>query len=203
MNATATKNTSPATMKQVAYLESLVKQRDPQNLEVGIVAWLLDGPRPELTVHYASTCIDALLKLPKFSQPAPFQPEVLVAADLSKPAAPVEYAIGIYDTMPDKGGHDFFYSGRYVLFTKNVHGLYVAKKLWKSYSTQSGYTWQKASSYSAKKHIADGLYKKLAQDEIGSIGKNFNMCMYCGAVLSDELSVSLGVGPVCAKKFSH
>ena len=189
-------STAPASFKQISYLSALVAKRDPQNLEVIMVASLIN--RGGLSMPYASKCIAAMLALPEYTAPASVPQPGLITGSYGSADSPLEF--GIYDSMPFKP-HDHFISGRYVLLGKTAQGVMRAKRLYKSYSTVSGFTWQKTSLWSTKKAISDGLYTKLDTTTVASLGKKFNMCMFCGAVLFDEPLVDAGYGPVCAKKF--
>lgn len=44
--------------------------------------------------------------------------------------------------------------------------------------------------------------KPLTKDEAGALGKKFGICIRCGALLSDPVSVAQGLGPVCITYWS-
>lgn len=42
--------------------------------------------------------------------------------------------------------------------------------------------------------------QKLTVEEAAKLGKHHGCCMICGATLTDEKSISVGIGPTCLKK---
>lgn len=191
-----TKVYKPATDKQLNWLKDLVAERDHDNLNVQMAEVML-AHRDSINTVTASAAITELLKLPKVHKPAP----VAVAAPAA-PAVKKGYDLGIYDSMP--GTDDtVFVNGRYFILYVNTHGYTVAKRLYKSYDTKSGYSWRKYSKYAVTNMIDQGKAVRLEKGVIAALGKKFNMCMCCGAMLTDPQSVADGIGPVCGAKFGY
>lgn len=42
---------------------------------------------------------------------------------------------------------------------------------------------------------------KLTQEQAAAYGKLYGVCCCCGRRLTDETSIALGIGPICAKKY--
>ena len=185
--------TVPATDKQLAFIKTLLAERGTAHVDAQIIANRVANGK--LGKMQASKAIDFLLKLPKLSKA-----QTAVQAEVAAAGAVIEVTIGLFDTMPHLPA-DTFASGRYLLIGKTAKGSYVAKKMFKSYSTQSGYSWRKTYYLTAKTAIEQGKYAKLTQEQVGALGKKFAVCMCCSATLSDPASVEAGIGPVCMKKF--
>ncbi|MGV1079747.1 MAG: DUF6011 domain-containing protein [Candidatus Nanopelagicales bacterium] len=150
--------------------------------------------RHSLNIKTASACIDAMLKLPKsYGQFGPI---------LGGPAISVEKKVGVYDSMPNKPVTEFA-SGRFFIIYVNTKGQRRAKRLFKSYSTLSGFSWQKTSLSGLNFKIESGAAVWLDKTAVQAVGKHFNFCMCCGATLTDPESMKQSIGPVCAKKFGY
>lgn len=88
-----------------------------------------------------------------------------------------------------------------------TEGIYLNNQgVFKLYKTQSGYLF-------AKKLQEDGSWvgfpgaanklrpeTKMTLEQAKQYGKMYGMCMLCGRTLTDEESVAMGIGPICAGK---
>jgi hypothetical protein len=43
--------------------------------------------------------------------------------------------------------------------------------------------------------------RKMTLDEAAEFGKLYGICCSCGRTLTNELSIELGIGPICREKF--
>ena len=198
----------PATEKQIAFLTKLISERDAENIEVKFAAtWMQSG---SFGIKDASKCIDAMLKLPKAKAPkvGPTTEKIYyTAADATKAAAQVtapleakEVKVGLYDTMPHLGSGEIN-SGRFVLVYKNAKGYMKAKRLYKSYSTKTGWSWKGIGLYGIKSWVANGKAVPVDKDSAADLGKKYGFCMYCGHLLTTDESLTAGYGPVCASSY--
>jgi hypothetical protein len=169
-----TTTTSPATAKQVAFVQALVQRvygadNAPEHFLVLEETGALDSTKS------ASKVIDGLLALakaaPKAAAPAPKASPSTVATGF--------YALdgNIYRVVPARhGSHNY------------------AKVL---VPTGSGARWEYAKG--AMSRLA-GLAPMTAA-EAAAYGKSHGYCMVCGKLLTDPESIARGIGPVCAKGF--
>lgn len=172
------------TEKQSIFLNTLIAERDPDANDVRAVSTMMK--LGILDKKGASACIELLLKLPKTVAPA-----------IPTIQTPEPLKIGIYDTMP---GTEEFVTGRFLIAYTNKYGSISVKRLYKSWSTKSGYSWTKSSTYILKNLLKMGTVH-VDSATVGALGKKFGMCMYCGHLLTDPASIAEGVGPVCKSKY--
>ena len=130
----------------------------------------------------------------------------LSPAPAPAPAAPVPDPVmpkvGVYDSMPDLPLSEFV-NGRYYILYVNTHGKVTAKCMWKSWTTISGFTWNKAYGPLVISKINNGQYVYLGKEAVQAVGEHFNFCLCCGALLTDPASRKNSIGPVCAAKFQY
>lgn len=152
---------TPATPKQIEYLNSLIGQRElPEEDALKINKAIATG---SIGRKGASTWIDYLLTLAK------------------KPKTYIDPPLGMH-----KVGE---------LITKVYQtraGHAVAKKL---IETDKGWEF----SYAGKAGLR-GLSESTVMDaaEAAKFGKTFGICVRCAAHLTDERSIFVGYGPICA-----
>lgn len=86
-------------------------------------------------------------------------------------------------------------------------GIYLNNQgIFKLYTTQSGYLFakklQQDGSWEGVKGAAHKLRPetKMTLEQAKHYGKLYGMCIKCGRTLTDEVSISEGIGPVCAGK---
>lgn len=93
-------------------------------------------------------------------------------------------------------------------FTKVADGFYVLNDtIYKvQTSPETGRSYAKKLSNGSFVY-APGMVGKLVKAEKLTLelakqyGKLYGMCVVCGRTLTDETSVELGIGPICAEKF--
>lgn len=200
MNTTAT-TVSPITEKQLAYLTALVNERDPENIEVGMVKAAMKAGT--LTKTTASTAISAMLSLPR-KKAAPVVVTVtnpIPSFATATATPPAEVKVGLYDTTPHKPVGDVT-SGRYIMVVKTHKGYLQAKRMYKSWDTKSGWSWRKMSLYTAKTLVHAGKAVPVDNDSAAHLGKELGFCAFCLAALTTDESISAGYGPVCAAKWN-
>jgi hypothetical protein len=163
---------NPATERQLAFLEKLLRERPSQREAV---------PHPErLSKSEASQLIDALLQRPK--EAAASQPRT----DPALPDVPQgHYAIestghndlAFYRVDRPTEGH---WAGR--TFVKLVVGGHPDQNVPRS-------------------HVA-GILERISQDpdSAARYGRELGRCCRCNRTLTDETSRSLGIGPECRSK---
>ena len=126
----------------------------------------------DLTVREASSMIDALKRLPR--------------AD-GATAAPAR------STAPE-GMHrigDAIYKVQ-----KAVHG---SGRLYAKRLVRSGEAWTFEFAPGAMQRLSEAT--RMTLGEAREWGALYGTCCACGRVLTDETSIALGLGPVCASKF--
>lgn len=177
----------PATEKQVAFLASLLAQREiADELREEITAFL-----PTADKSRTSEYIDRLLKAPK------------KAADSSAFAT----LNALFEGIPN---------ARYAIPAEQVdllgidlHGnslLFVEVKTWQGrtymrrlHGSVGGFTRTKMPL-----PIVEAIAKTIASDPYGytrKFGEHYSCCGKCGAELTDDESRRLMLGPVCRKAF--
>lgn len=165
-----------ATQSQFDYIKSLLAERD---LTDDMTKWVNDARHfaviGDFSSKAASQLIDALLFMPKKSEPRHFAPEA-----------------GIY-----QHGHDLF---RVYLGQQNGHML--VKRILVSHDTMAnvdnidGYEYLGRAS-----RFLPVNARRLSLEDVGALGRTFDHCLLCGRRLDDPESVDRGIGPVCATKY--
>lgn len=90
-----------------------------------------------------------------------------------------------------------------------TEGIYLNNLgVFKIQETQAGYLFaKKLNETTGKFEGAPGAVNKIQPQTKMSLeaakhyGKLYGMCMVCGRILTDETSISLGIGPICLEKF--
>ncbi len=175
---------NPATDRQVAFLKSLLAEKDLTKL-VGVNA---EGLVPEkLTKKGASRWIDALLPLPRKTV---------------ERAAPVE------------SQYEGLRSGHYAVEGKRYHLSVVEQGKWAGWiflATGSEYHDQvkmgaarPGQAFKGNTAHGDAVFAAIVADPYARMteyGQITGSCGACGRTLEDPESVRLGIGPVCREKF--
>lgn len=85
--------------------------------------------------------------------------------------------------------------------SKTSGNLY-AKRLVEGVSTADwGWAYERGGIFTISQAVADGTGRRLTEDEALAYGKRTGRCVCCGALLTNELSIDLGIGPVCRKRW--
>lgn len=105
------------------------------------------------------------------------------------------------------------YDGDIYKVQKAVHGsgnLYAKKLvvLDGGYEVQSGEGWRggRLTKVTVSFEYAPGIFNKLSEDdrlsleEAREFGALYGTCCVCGRLLTNELSIALGIGPVCGSR---
>jgi hypothetical protein len=217
---TITDPQAPATEKQLAFLTSLVKDRDCPSVAERFrfsttVGFLAKGA--------ASKLIDEALEAPKKTAVAT-SANIASALTLSEPQLTELPAFGYYDIAGtvyhwDVTGKDLSPTLRVLAKITNWDG--VVKGSWKKFNapwaeyklgTKITGTWnykgkgpQITKLATVPKVLADAVLagaKPLTLEQVGAMGKAFTFCVRCGATLTDPVSVANGIGPVCITYWS-
>jgi hypothetical protein len=181
-----------ASEKQVAFIDSLINERELDAIQVSSFRSML----PTLTKKQASGTIDLLLRLPQRSTKVPgatksLLQEALSKAPKSKYAVPVdELDISLEDT-PLTGDLLFLEIREYMgnLYMRRLTG------------SVGGFTRHKVPSQDSiviMDIIAKDPYKYAK-----IFGQHYSCCGSCGAELTDPVSRDLQLGPECRKKFGR
>ena len=193
-------NMEQATQKQIEYIKALISERDENLPQVRAAQSLLGAPVELFNKTNASLCIDSLVKIPA----KPLTTSYADSYELLKQALK-NLETGLYDIKPyitDADDNTKIPSGKYVLVVNPGNGKSVkAKALFSSWNTKSGVSLKNVYAGTVAKLLAAGKAEKLETGMVSKLGKKYNFCMYCGRLLTDEVSVALGRGPVCAKKY--
>lgn len=164
-----------ATEKQVSYLEALRDGKDLSTLAPEQIAWLRDADFKGIPKKRASDVIEVLKNLPW----APRDADSKQGGDFHKLAAKVRD--GRYAVEKDDGTL-MFYSvkkGNYTTFVD----------VWASDARFP------IKAMPEKTRILEAI---IADPDAGPrFGREIGACYVCGRTLTDELSRSLGIGPVC------
>ena len=181
-----------ASEKQVAFIDSLINERELDAIQVSSFRSML----PTLTKKQASGTIDLLLRLPQRSTKVPgatksLLQEALSKAPKSKYAVPVsELDISLEDT-PLTGDLLFIEVKEY------MNNLYMRRLT----GSVGGFTRHKVPSQDSiviMNIIAKDPYKYAK-----IFGQHYSCCGSCGAELTDPVSRDLQLGPECRKKFGR
>jgi hypothetical protein len=181
-----------ASEKQVAFIDSLINERELDAIQVSSFRSML----PTLTKKQASSTIELLLRLPQRSTKVPgatksLLQEALSKAPKSKYAVPVdELDISLEDT-PLNGDLLFLEIREYMgnLYMRRLTG------------SVGGFTRHKVPSQDSiviMDIIAKDPYKYAK-----IFGQHYSCCGSCGAELTDPVSRDLQLGPECRKKFGR
>jgi hypothetical protein len=181
-----------ASEKQVAFIDSLINERELDAIQVSSFRSML----PTLNKKQASSTIELLLRLPQRSTKVPgatksLLQEALSKAPKSKYAVPVdELDISLEDT-PLTGDLLFLEIREYMgnLYMRRLTG------------SVGGFTRHKVPSQDSMvimDIIAQDPYKYAK-----IFGQHYSCCGSCGAELTDPVSRDLQLGPECRKKFGR
>jgi Family of unknown function (DUF6011) len=98
------------------------------------------------------------------------------------------------------------YDGKKKGSWKKVTTLYGSPKVTGTWKPFAGKHWNYKGEITkaayVPKSFADAVLagaKPLTEAAAGQLGKQFGICIRCGATLTDPVSVANGIGPVCAK----
>lgn len=168
-----------ASEKQVGLIERLLAERDLTN--TAFPAWATGEFEWKglLSPVEASKAIDLLFALPKA------QPRV------AAPAAQLES--GIY-----KNGDSFYKVYWNQGKTHMLAKLLVLGELGEDGRAIEDAHWEYAGMAS-RFVTAD---RQLSLEEAKAFGRIYGVCCACGAMLTDEVSIANGIGPVCGKRFA-
>lgn len=169
--------TAPRTPRQEGFIRSLLSER-PNVLaaSLGTVDEFLSAHAA--TKQTASATITRLMALPRERRNSTHGPEPIAVA-------PVH-------VDPPEGVH--FFDGRVIKVQQSAQGRRYAKVL-----VQSGDGWE--FEYVGRGPLADlseGTLLTLAQ--AAEFGHLYGVCACCGLLLTDEVSIVRGIGPVCERR---
>lgn len=214
---------APATLPQVNYLTSLIKDR-----ECPTVAERFEFAQKMgfLAKGAASKLIDEAIKAPKKTAPqvsiddqVKAHDEALAAAAAIKQQLTELPAFGYYlidgtTYYWDVTGKDLgpqlrklvtvsIYGGGQKGSWKKIYNGIKAVKVTGTWTPYAGKGWSKVEKTAPV--MVPGVFaeavmagaKPLTEHEAASLGKQFGFCIRCGATLTDPVSVAAGIGPVC------
>lgn len=181
-----------ASEKQVAFIDSLINERELDAIQVSSFRSML----PTLNKKQASSTIELLLRLPQRSTKVPgatksLLQEALSKAPKSKYAVPVdELDISLEDT-PLTGDLLFLEIREYMgnLYMRRLTG------------SVGGFTRHKVPSQDSM--IIMDIIAKDPYKYAKIFGQHYSCCGSCGAELTDPVSRDLQLGPECRKKFGR
>lgn len=85
--------------------------------------------------------------------------------------------------------------------SKSSGNLY-AKRLVEGVSESDwGWAYERGGIYTVSQAVANGTGRQLSETEASAYGKRTGRCICCGALLTNDLSIDLGIGPVCRKRW--
>jgi hypothetical protein len=181
-----------ASEKQVAFIDSLINERELDAIQVSSFRSML----PTLNKKQASSTIELLLRLPQRSTKVPgatksLLQEALSKAPKSKYAVPVdELDISLEDT-PLTGDLLFLEIREYMgnLYMRRLTG------------SVGGFTRHKVPSQDSM--VIMDIIAKDPYKYAKIFGQHYSCCGSCGAELTDPVSRDLQLGPECRKKFGR
>jgi hypothetical protein len=188
-------NFRPVTDKQVAYIKSLLEERDV----APVVMALVDEARVrvmagKLSSKEATEVISELLASPRkvAGQPSGWTRTALPSRELSD---------GIY--VVDGDGDSDIYK---VYVAVHGSGQLCVKRLvidWDGVMGDPDRTIQKKGTFRymglAAKHLPAEA-RRMSLDEAKQFGAIYGFCVRCGRTLTDEASIAAGIGPICAEQ---
>lgn len=179
---------APATEAQVKFLKSLLDTRVESDATKKAAFCFEAGV---MTKGKASGFITQIKDQPKKAAPATDLPEYIVPKTPAELPTP-EFGYYLTDTEA------LFYFDK----PKNAWAPKLKKlKLSTSYSGAKTAKWiNMGGTFQAKKLLAG--VSALTQEQAGALGKQYGVCIRCGATLSDPVSVAQGLGPICIKYWS-
>lgn len=127
----------------------------------------------QITKPVASHLITVLLTSPKLSACTTIDPRTSTSATI---------AVGFY-----KSGSRVFKAVR----SPTTGNMYTKELLATGWEYLTG----------GINYLKNHTYSKLTLDEAKDLGKIYGFCVACGRTLTDEVSISRGVGPICESKF--
>lgn len=169
-----------ATEKQARYAAHLAMTRTTMpGTEEELVSQFLQWNKRSL-----SRWIDGTKKMPKKSEPEkPVEVPVQTAEKKTKVIVEGMYKVGetIYKVVRAVNGSGF---------------LYVKKLVHKNGARGS---FQRVREGGMKLLAAEGV--RLTEEEAKEFGALYGFCCCCGRTLTDEISIKLGIGPVCHARY--
>jgi hypothetical protein len=177
----------PASEKQVSFVRDLIAGREVEaDLAAGILEHIEAGTYDKRS---ASSDIDAFLKLPKRAKATGGMQALLARVPKSKYAVPtLEFEATTADEV-FPGDLVFIEVKEYMstLYARQLHGA------------PGDFTRSKLSA-SAVKALVE-IIERDPYKYVKLFGDHYTCCGSCGAVLTDEKSRELMLGPECRKKF--
>lgn len=178
----------PASEKQENFIRDLLATRV---LDQAYADELLDRLESNtLDKTYASQAIDTMLKAPKQAGTSPFQ-KLLATVPKSKYAVTAE-------ELEFTSADDNFKDTIVFLEVREFKGTLYMRQL---HGSLGSFVRSKLS-----KNSIEAIVKVIAKDPYAYarlFGEHFTCCGSCGAVLTDDRSRELMLGPECRKKFEY
>lgn len=178
-----------ASDKSLAYMRSLARDRDTSSLVSTMPsAWLnvfryVIGGNDIVAQSDVSKFIDALKKCPTREQVEASHHMDYIAERVTRKQQ--ELTDGMY-----RSHRDIIYK---VYHTQT--GQQVAKRLVDDYPNG----WKFKYEGKAPLHFLKPT-ERMSIDDAMEFGKIYGQCCMCGRTLTDELSIEMGIGPVCGKR---
>jgi hypothetical protein len=85
--------------------------------------------------------------------------------------------------------------------SKTSGNLYARRLVEGVSSADWGWSYERGGIFTVSEAVANGTGRQLSEDEASAYGKATGRCVCCGALLTNDLSISLGIGPVCRKRW--
>jgi len=85
--------------------------------------------------------------------------------------------------------------------SKSSGNLYAKRLVEGVSSSDWGWAYERGGIYTVSQAVADGTGRQLSEDEALAYGKATGRCVCCGALLTNDVSIALGIGPVCRKRW--
>lgn len=85
--------------------------------------------------------------------------------------------------------------------SKASGNLYAKRLVEGTNDADWGWAYERGGIYAISQAVADGTGRQLSETEALAYGKATGRCVCCGALLTNDVSIALGIGPVCRKRW--
>jgi hypothetical protein len=180
--------TYPASPKQVAFIKTLLAERDTQ-FTADVIAEMVKAATADKAK--ASKLITSLLALPKAAAPVR---TTTTAPRSTTPAAPLELGMyrkadgTLYRVYPARSANKHLLAKRLIVTQDGVN-------------EQGEPVWHGEFEYAGAAARFVKADERMTLEEAKEFGHQFGICCDCAALLTDPTSVANGIGPVCGSRY--
>lgn len=85
--------------------------------------------------------------------------------------------------------------------SKSSGNLYAKRLVEGVNDADWGWAYERGGIFTISEAVANGTGRQLSESEASAYGKRTGRCVCCGALLTNDLSIDLGIGPICRKRW--